>query len=801
MKHSNFSSNVDSIVPLPLGEGWGGALGLLLHYLKIAFRNLWKYKSQSVVNILGLAFGLACFVFGWYWLHWETSFDRFFPNAPNIGVVTKTGEAGVTDFFEYKTACSAEALPEIVQTTWVNQWLVNHFQCDNGTFSLNFADVDSSFVNIFSFDFTAGSAKEFKKAINGMILTQTTATRLFGNENPVGKQVLQVTKQYWEKPKVSGHTVKAVIKDLPGHTNFNFDLLINAGRPAKDDEGGTMFCLLHPGSDLKKMNDRLSAFRPNDESVHLGIVKLNQVRPLLREYNMKYGLSFVRIFAIASLLALIGSIFNFISLTISRTTNRNNEFRLRKTLGSGNGQLALLLISEIILSVLMALIVSVGLVTMIRQPFENLSGADTHGIYIIALWSGIWCLALTGVLFVIFRANILFRFKFVSSNFWAQRLMCTGQIAIASLFMIVALITQQQTKYLTTRNIGMDIDGIADMNLGFLANQDADPATVKSQLSASPYVSDVLVFPGSMIKYPGSVEMNVSWDGKTDDQAHWNTSLIPDHRFFDFFKAQLKNGRFINETDMQKCVINETAAHQIGHDVIGKRLTIFSSKIEIVGVVNDMFSGSAYKPVQPMAYVQAKALQDISDKPELYYYPYQVRYYIKISPQHRSQALAHIQQVMNENKADDNMSECILLEDQLAEIFRPETLMLRLFRILTATSLLISVFGIYSMVSLVTRRRRKEIAIRKVSGAEASNIAGMFFREYLGLTIVANVIALPIASGLMAHWLKAYAHHINITWWMFAFVLILTLSVVLLTVLGQVLKAANSDPAEVVKYE
>ncbi len=775
---------------------------MFLHYLKIAFRNMWKYKSQSVVNTLGLAFGLVCFTLGWHWLRWETSFDSCFPNAPNICVVTQTDEDNEVNYAQYQTARQVVTqVPEIHQTSWIQKDFTGHFQYDSRALSLNFSVVDSSFVNLFQFEFISGNVAMFKQVPASAVLTHTAAIQLFGDEDPIGKQVQEIIKQIWGEPIVHEYTVVGVIKDLPEHTNFNFDLLVHAEKPPSSDEyEGVMFCLLYPGTDLKKVKDRLSGISLEKQPGHVGIVSLADMRPLLMSYNMKYGLPFVRIFTIASLLAFLGAIFNFVSLTFSRTVNRNNEFRLRLTLGSSNGQLTLLLAFEIILSVLIAFFVAVMFIKLMEQPFEWLSGVDTSGIYGIIIWSGWLCLTIISLLYLIFHNHLLSHRRIFSSRFVVQRIMCVGQIIIASLFMTIAIVVYAQTKYLTTRDIGMEVDNIVCLYLGLLTSQEADPQVVKSQLLASPSISDVLVFPEGIIKSPGAAITQVSWNEQNEPMS-CGMSYIPDDRFFDFFKVKLKKGRFINTTDARKCMINETAAKQIGIDTVGIHLTLLGLDFEVVGIIKDLFSGSTHEPTKPAIYIHAVSYSDRPDVPEIMaYLPSQNRYYIKVHPSHRSLAWEQIQQVMNNHHADD-LSECAFLEDQLAEIFRQETLTFRLFGILTATSLLISTFGIYAMVSLTTRRRRKEIAIRKVAGAEVIHITGIFAREYLGLVLLANSVALPVAFWLMNRWLQSYAYHIDIHWWVLVAVLVFNIIIVLSTVLGQVLKAANDNPAEVVKYE
>ena len=770
------------------------------HNIKIAFRNLRKYKTQNIISVIGLALGFVCFTFGWHWLRWETNFDSFFPNATNICVVALTDEDNATIYARYQTVVQfVSQIPEIQQTSWARTGFLSYFQHDDRNFSMNFSIVDSSFVNLFQFEYIRGNAAHFKQLPNGVLLTQSAAIRLFGDEDPVGKQVEQIIDQLWGRmPVIHHYTVTGVIRDLPKHTNFDFDLLIHAEKMPSEDEYGTMFCLLYRATYLKNINKRFSNISDETgQKQRISLIPLNEMRPLFKTYKMKYSLPYVRIFVFASMFAFLGAVLNFVSFIFSKTVNRHNEFRLRLALGSNNTQLTLLLALETLLSVFIALFLSVILIRFFERPFEILSGANIYGIYRYAAFSALSCIAFICLLYIVFRNSPAPRYR-VSQQI--QRLMSVGQITIAFMFMTVAVIVWMQIKYLTSKDMGIDIDDIAYMHLGALPSRVADPNTVKSQLSALSGVSDVLVFPGRLIGSPGSVQTRISQKGQSET-AIWQMSYISDDRFFDFFNVKLKEGRFFNRHDFRKCVINETAAKMLGTDPVGMFLTtIMRFDLEVVGVVHDIFGGSAREVVEPMIYVWAVSHLEIGEEPKIYYLPDGNRYYMKIAPALRTVALEQIQQIMEEHHADES-SKCIFLEDQLAEMFRSETLTIRLFAVLTASNLLISIFGIYTMVSLATRRRRKEIAIRKVAGADATDIVFMFLYGYMRLVVIAGIVALPVTSLMMNKWLQGYAYRVDVQWWWLTVLLFAVALIVLATVLKQVLKAANEAPAEVVKSE
>ncbi|MDR0815329.1 MAG: ABC transporter permease, partial [Bacteroidales bacterium] len=627
---------------------------MLRHYLKIAFRNLWKYKTQSLVSIFGLAFGLACLVFGGYWIHWETTYDSFFPDAQNIYILTQPYEDGQTNLIQFKTAQGVTAqIPELEQMSFVNLDLLDYFQIEEQPrLSMDFDMVDSSFLNLFRFEFVAGSAASFKHTPQSIILTQRTANKLFGNENPVGKQLKQITPQYFGNESViKTHTIVAVIKDLPRHTNFNFELLINWSPVAENYPFNCVsFYKIHTDANIQSINNRLSGITfGEDAETGFSLTPLSGVRTAFHSWQMKYSLAFVRIFAIALLLACLGAVFNFISLNVHRTLNRNNEFNLRKTLGADKRRLVALYLWETAMPVVVAFLLSVIIVKALQVPFEWLSGVDMQDVAIAIVWSVGVCVLLVTVMYGIFRTGVFFRKRNRPSRYSAQRSLCTAQIIIASFLMMVALVSFRQMKFMVSADLGMKVDNVAMMYLGMMSSMETNPEPVKSRLAESPYISDVVIFPGNMINYPGAVSAIVSWS-EHPEEATWRIYSIPDIHFFSFFDLRLLEGRLIDEHDVKKCVISETAARRMGENMIGQRLAMSGFELEITGVVKDIFGGSTHEPAPPVLFVSSLYA---SDEPEIFFImPYMNHYYIKVLPENRTRATEHIRQVMQEFHAD-----------------------------------------------------------------------------------------------------------------------------------------------------
>ena len=273
---------------------------------------------------------------------------------------------------------------------------------------------------------------------------------------------------------------------------------------------------------------------------------------------------------------------------------------------------------------------------------------------------------------------------------------------------------------------------------------------------------------------------------------------VVDTSFFRFFKFRLKEGRFFDPYQADYCVINQTAARLLGKEAIGSRIgqQLYQQpprEWEICGVVQDIYY-NFQKEIEPTVYLN-KIYANRNNYIDF-------RYSVRIDPQFRKQGMGLLQSVMLGNdEVDGSETPCVWLADQLKDARKGEAAMFLLFGVLALSCIAISLFGIYSLSILTTRRRRREIAIRKVAGADVLDIVRMFLSEYLWMALIAGVVAFPVVYWLMNQWLKGYVYHGGVPWWLYVTVTVVVAAIVLLTVLGHVLKAANEDPAEVVKSE
>jgi putative ABC transport system permease protein len=435
-----------------------------------------------------------------------------------------------------------------------------------------------------------------------------------------------------------------------------------------------------------------------------------------------------------------------------------------------------------------ALFVSAYLVSVLTPLFSSFvfldfRFGDLAGWLVVCLASGFLLTLLFG-LFPVHYINAL-RVRVRGRNTTWRKIMVTVQLFIGVLFIFSIMVVSRQFAYLQNTDLGFDRKDIVHT----YRPSSVDWPTFKATLDVNP---DILLSTG--LTTPLFTDQNqgpVDWEGQSGKDSMLIQMYIVDVNFLDFFSIGVQSGDFFSpeQSNANYTVINQTAARIMGLDnPTGHTINLGNGqKMQIIGVVNDFHILPLRQPIEPVMLIcWGTRRSDV---------------YVRINPVERQRALTYLQETYEKFAAPGDLFTYNFLDDEYASFNRSEQAMRSVFGIMAIVCLLISAFGIYSMASLSTLHRRKEIAIRKVMGAEAVDISVMFFREYLMLVLIANIVALPVANWLMNRWLQNYAYHVNIAWWMFVAVLALTLVIVLITVLGQVLKAANGNPAEVVKSE
>ncbi|MDR1200104.1 MAG: ABC transporter permease [Tannerellaceae bacterium] len=791
---------------------------MITHYFKITFRNLWKYKTQSFTGIFSLAFGLACFVPALYWMRYETSYDGFYPDAEQIyrvyAVEKQSGKVNEmvqeplvwllreqfpateasTGFYPEINACSAEGTPYIRLRTLLT---------------------DNTFFSVFPQAFVSGDTQHPLEIRSNIILTETMAIRLFGDvEKAVGRQV-QSLYYFFESP----YTVTAVVKDPPPNSNLPFDAIIYYRMPPGDADkmfwslfNTQAYVKLHPRADVNELAGQLRDYTSRLEvntDIELRMMPVSHVRHQLNA-NLMFTLDFIRLFVAFGILLLLSSVFNFLNLYLDLFRQRIRELRLRKVHGASGGQLIQQMMFELACAILLALLLSFFCVLIAHPAFSRLLDIEMGVSQLMSLYA--ICGAGTIVLMLFIGFMLFWRLSHLVMRPLSERktagqpvlrrVAVTLQLAVSVVFIISTLVVMMQMRFVNHKDLGFDRSGVIQLSGLLPWIQKSMQTALIHELEAIPQIIDVTTttFEPRHNVNPEEIVTLVEWPGKPFYEKPAFNVIPTDNRFAETFRLNMLMGGWWNEAEGNKIVLNEEAVRVMGlSEPVGTmiRMSVFMSdpdyieEYEIVGVVKDFHTLSLRSRIQPTIFKQSSRNEFVSDN----------ILYIHVMPGQEQEAIGRIKAILPDIDATMAGVRLTPVDELYSHLNQSEQTGLKMFSVLATVCLLISLFGIYAVATDSTQRRRKEIAIRKVAGAGAGTIVRLFFREYIVLVILAGTVSLPLAYFAMSRWLQGYVYRTNIPWWLLAGIIAVVVVVVLFTVLGQVLKAANSNPAEVIKSE
>lgn len=788
---------------------------MMQHYIKIAFRNIWKHRAQSIIGIFGLAFALACFVPALYWFRYETSFDSFYPDADRIYRIYS---------YDKQTNKPNDLVSGILERTLHEQYpvtqtstvfFIEQIGCktnDKPYVRLNTIYTDSAFFSVFSHTIVAGDVWQPLQFNNNIVLTETTAIRLFGDvEKAIGQQIKNISNDF-----DSPYTVTAVVKDPPRNTNLPFDAIlsheqIKLQKSYVDESGNSIWTLsllqmyvkLPPHADLNRLTKQLSDYPLHsygNTDIELEILPVSDVRHQLNT-DVPFTMNYIRLFVISGFLLLFSALFNFLHLHLDLFRQRIREFRLRTINGASRTQLIQQMLIELLCAILLALLPACFFVIITYPTFSKLLNIDIEILQLISL------LIICGfemMLLILFIGFILFERLSRSANrslsnahrpiqSLLQRLAVTMQLAISVVFIVATLVVTKQMRFVSHKDLGFDRSGIVYLSgMNPFINEDMRVALIK-ELRSLPQIEEIVDagFTPQHNVNPFNIVTNVKWPGKMQSQNSSFNFVNTKGQFAETFKVKMLEGNWLDEGGGGTIVLNEEAVRVMGlSEPIGTiiRITLKDDQeYRIVGVVKDFHTLSFRSRIPPTIFYASK-------------YPTN-NFYIRTVPGQEQDVVQKINTLLP--KIDITFTEIhpVPLSELYDRLNFSEQVGLKIFSVLSIVCLLISLFGIFAVSTAATQRRRKEIAVRKVMGAEVVNIVRIFLCEYILQVMLAGIVALPLAYIIMSNWLQGYAYRTDISLWLLVGVILSICLLVLATVLDQVLRVANSNPAKVVKSE
>ena len=799
------------------------SLAMIKNYLKFTFRNLTRHKVYSFINLFGLALSLACVILIMLWVQHELSYDRFHEKADNIFMVLRGEEETVMAPTCYLLAPSLVAeLPEIINATRFAQTPETEkvlFRSGEKAFEENISFTDSHFFEIFSFPFLKGIPESALEGPTSVVITEKTAKKYFGNQEAFGQSIQMFL--FGVKIPMS---ITGVIKDIPSNSHIDCDIFVTframsfLGIDLEGwDWGNQMpftYILTKDNSDIEDLASKITACeirnRPDEdlEKLFYSLLPLKNIH--LQAKNIKFFAStgnskYVYIFTVIAFIILLIACVNYTNLSMALSLKRAKEIGVRKVVGANRRMLIKQLLGETIILSFLALLLAVLLVQFFMPAFNQLSGKSLtiHYFDIRFLIGAVFIALFTGILSGYYPALILSSFhpakilKAKSSldlkGMALRKGLVVFQFSLSIILIISTIIVFNQLFFIKNSDIGYDRDHILCVRIA--SDMSGTYDVLKNELLKNPDilgVSRAEPLDANVITNTDSVK----WRGKEENKMQYFRVLRTDYDFASTYDIKIEEGRFYSPEFPADAtgsyVINEAAAKVMGlESPVGEEISLWESKGSIIGVVSDFHFGSFHQSIEPLLIIISSGrLQNL--------------YLRLLSVRFRPGTLqSSMKYVADKWKAiiPDMPYDYYFLNDALNTRYKAEQRMGILFRYFTILAIFIACLGLYGLTSISAEQKIKEIGIRKVLGASASNITVMLSKEFLKWVVLANFIAWPVAWYVMNMWLQNFAYRIHIGWGTFFLAGALAVAIALITVSFQAFRAATANPVDSLRYE
>jgi putative ABC transport system permease protein len=793
---------------------------MLKNYLKVALRSLKNNKFFSTINIGGLSTGLAVAIMLLLWVQDELSFDGFHKNARNIyhaGTAFRQ-EDGKENFWSNTPAPLAfrgkKEIPDVEDACRVTtNWDLSFFVYRNKKFfDIKSGLADPSFFTLFSFPLIKGDPQKPFTDDHSVVLSLSTAKKIFGDEDPMGKVIEGDDK----KP----YRVSGIMKDIPPNSSIRYDLIFSFDflnqrynstsywKSLNEDWGNfnyDTYFLLRPASNAGAVGQKLTQFHREAQADQAFVKNLNyQMQPLNRMHlyspdGKEAGITIVRIFFIVAVIILLIACINYTNLVTARATKRAKEISMRKIIGAGKMNLFWQFLSESAVILLLSLLAATGLIYLALPLYNDIAGKEiafspfSKDVLLVYAVTALLTLAMAGIYPAITLSSfrpleaMKGRLSGLGKNIAFRKILVVIQFTFSILLIVSTIVIGKQLKYIREKNLGYDKENILSFNMGEI-NKHLDVA--KAELNSQPGILGVTAT-GQDILNIGSSTVDADWDGKTPQQQSFIINQIPvDKDFIKTMGLQLAQGNDFTgtEADSIHYILNETAIKEMGlkAPVVGKRFTFHGRKGFIADIVKDFHFQDLHTRIAPII---------------LFYNPdWRWKMYVKTTAKDASKAIAAVAKLWKRYNPEYPLN-YTFLDDSFNELYKSDLRVGKLFNGFALIAILISCLGLFGLVTYTAESRVKEIGVRKVLGASVLNIVSMLSKEFLLLIFIATLIAFPVAWWALYKMLQQYAYRTEISGWVFVLSGSIILVIALMTVSLQAVKAALANPVKSLKTE
>jgi len=808
---------------------------MIRNFFNVFFRSILRQKIYSLINISGLAIGLACSILITVFVLNELSYDRFFSKADDIQrlcVNLKLGERANRQAWTAVPSGAAfrEEIPEIIEFVRIEKWDDILFRYEDRKFvENNLMWADSSFFRVFDFRLIQGDPETVLKEPNTIVLTEKMAHKYFGDEDPVDKsiQIFSDSVHY----RVTG-----VVEDAPENTHLEFNFIGSYHSLDKSNQNFWLshnlstYFLLEPGADAALVGEKLDpimmkyvgpeiqqflgmdldAWEAEGNEYGMFLQPLTDIHLNLEiDHGMKLSRDkkYVYIFSMIAIFILIIACINFMNLSTARSANRAREVGMRKVLGSTKNLLVNQFLWESIFLSFFAMLIALLIVELTIPAFNSLVNVQLSTSY-LDTWFFIPGLILlvvfVGLLAGSYPAFFLSSFKPIAvlsgevgkgmKSGWLRRILVVLQFAISIGIVISTLVVYQQTRFMLNRDPGYDRSGLMVMERMGAVGAD-HIQSFKQEIARLPGV--ISSSNSTMIMGRTNNENGYLIEGQPAENMHIIASNWVDYDYVETHKLEMSLGRFLSKeivSDSVGCVVNEAAIKAFGlEDPLSIRLMQPSQNGEfiyhpVVGVVKDFHFKTMHTQIRPYIFLlKPKARSD----------GYLT---IRLDPATTKEAIREIKTVWNEFSSDQPF-DYFFLNDELDKQYDAESRIGNIFLVFAILAIFIASLGLFGLSAFSAEQRTKEIGVRKVMGASIPIIIRLMSRETVILVLIAAILSSWIAWIYMNNWLESFFYRIKVSPLLLFSAFMAALLIALITVSFQAISAARKNPADALRHE
>jgi putative ABC transport system permease protein len=811
--------------------------------LKIALRNLLRQKVYTLINVMGLAVGVASCLLIVLFIRHEFSYDKKFTDHDRIyRMVLERKYPNHSTFYaiiptSFEDVASRE-FAEVEASTQAFRFTDVAFSFTNEKEELIQFDeesvlvVDSSFFDVFSFSFIKGNPDKALHVANEMVITEELAKRYFGEADPINKVI--------RGPGPQGEfKVVGVVADIPEDTHFKFSAILSASTfPFTWQENFTSFSnytyfKLRPGTNTRAFEEKFSGLvdtyaaaqierelgkswadykrEGNGYRYYLQPLSSIHLDPVYLEAQMKPSgnINSVYIMIAVAILILVIACINFMNLSTARSAERSREVGVRKVMGSLRQQLMTQFLTEAFVLSAVGVALAIGLMSSFLPFFNNLIGKElTFSFDLTAIVVLVLLTALVGLLAGLYPAFVLSSFnpvvvmkgKFTGSQKgkWIRNGLVVFQFWISIVLIIGTWVIGDQMKFMREKSLGFNKEQLLVVERGF-SLQPQQGKTLIEEMRRLPEVqaaAGAFAIPGREDNFFG-----VQFQPEGSSEILTTKSMVVSDGLIETLGFELVEGRLFSEevNDSLSVILNETAVKTMGlEDPIGRKLvdmqqqqdSIVAVPFRVIGVVKDFNFNSLRDQVTPLV-IQSNELFNGGNQ-----------YYIaRVKPNQLASAIQSVESKWKEI-APQEPFKYLFLDESLNQLYTAEQRTGRLFAVFSGLAIFVACIGLFALSAYITTLRIKEIGVRKVLGASVSSIVVLLSKDFTKMVALAFVLAVPVAWYVMEHWwLQNFAYRIQIGFWIFTGAGLVAILIAWITVSYQSIKAATSDPVKSLRYE